>query len=289
MTTPPQGRWLGASMVAISGIAFGTLGVFGRGAIGAGLTVPQLLCLRFLGGAAVMWLLAVSRRELVRLPATKLAGLALMGAFFVGEAWLYFESSRRIPVALTALLLYLFPAIVVLVSWVALRRPPGRWGALALVLTSIGISLAIGAPVESLDLLGLVLGAGSAISYSGYILLGAKVHEGLAPTLSSAVVMTAAGLLFGIASLFGAPLEPSAVGAAWPSLLGVVLVGTVIPIPLLLFGIARIGPTRASIISTLEPVTAALCGLVVLHEALSPLQWTGAGLVVGGVLLAAKS
>ena len=62
-----------------------------------------------------------------------------------------------------------------------------------------------------------------------------------------------------------------------------------IPIPLLLFGIARIGPTRASIISTLEPVTAALCGLVVLHEALSPLQWTGAGLVVGGVLLAAKS
>ena len=60
--------------------------------------------------------------------------------------------------------------------------------------------------------LGLVLGAGSAISYSGYILLGAKVHEGLSPTLSSAVVMTAAGLLFGVASLFGAPLDPSAIG-----------------------------------------------------------------------------
>lgn len=288
MTTPSQGRWLGASMVAISGIAFGTLGVFGRGVIGAGLTVPQLLCLRFLGAAVVMWLLAAARRELVRLPLRKLAGLALMGAFFVGEAWLYFESSRRIPVALTALLLYLFPAIVVLVSWIALSRPPGTWGIAALALTSIGISLAIGAPVESLDLLGLVLGAGSAISYSGYILVGAKVQEGLRPTLSSAVVMTAAGLLFGVASAFGAPLEPAAISASWPSLLGVVLVGTVIPIPLLLFGIARIGPARASIISTLEPITAAVGGVFLLHEPLTAVQWAGAGLVVGGVLLAAK-
>lgn len=280
-------RWLGSLMVALSGIAFGTLAVFGRSALGAGLPVPQMLALRFLGGAAVMWALTASRKELTWPSRSTLLGLSAMGALFVGEAWLYFESSRRIPVGLTALLLYLFPVIVVIVSWLVLRRPLGRSGALALLLSSIGVGLAIGAPVESLDPLGVALGAGAALSYSGYILLGARVQPELAPTLRSAVVMTVAGLLFTIAAL-GTSLDLDVVAAAWPALLGVVIVGTVLPIPLLLFGMARIGASRASIISTLEPVTAAIGGVVILHEALSPWQWIGAALVLVGVLVAAK-
>jgi drug/metabolite transporter (DMT)-like permease len=67
-----------------------------------------------------------------------------------------------------------------------------------------------------------------------------------------------------------------------------VIIGTVIPIPLLLFGMTRIGASRASIISTLEPISAALCGLIFLHETMTALQWVGAASVIGAVLLVAR-
>ena len=45
--------------------------------------------------------------------------------------------------ALTALLLYLFPSLVVVVSWLAFKEPPGRAGIIALALATGGIALAV--------------------------------------------------------------------------------------------------------------------------------------------------
>jgi drug/metabolite transporter (DMT)-like permease len=46
----------------------------------------------------------------------------------------------------------------------------------------------------------------------------------------------------------------------------------------------RVGASRASIISTLEPISAALCGLVFLDEGLTPLQGLGGALVLAAVI-----
>ena len=81
------------------------IGVIGAcsGSSAAGLSVSQMLMLRFLGGALVLWALAFARREVTKLPLLKLAGFSALGLLYVAEAWLYFESSQRIPIALTAL------------------------------------------------------------------------------------------------------------------------------------------------------------------------------------------
>ena len=275
-------------MVAISGISFGTLSVFNRQLAAVGLSVSQMLMLRFLGGALVLWVLAIARREVTRLPLLKVAGFSALGLLYVAEAWLYFESSQRIPIALTALLLYLFPSLVVVVSWLAFKEPPGRAGIIALALATGGIALAVGTPSGSLDLLGVALGASTALVYTVYVLLGAKVQPGVDPTFGSAILMSIAALGFGIGALVQGRLDFSAALAAWPSVAGLVVIGTVIPIPLLLFGMTRIGASRASIISTLEPISAALCGLFFLHETMTALQWVGAASVIGAVLLVAR-
>jgi drug/metabolite transporter (DMT)-like permease len=277
-------RVLGGVMVAVSGVSFGTLSVFNRQLAAAGLSVPQMLLLRFLGGALVLWTLAVARGEVRRLPLRKLAGFGALGLLYVAEAWLYFESSQRIPIALTALLLYLFPSLVVLVAWLWFREAPGRRGVAALGLATLGIALAVGNPAGALDGLGVALGAGTAVVYTVYVLLGARVQPGVGPAFGSAVLMSIAAMGFGLGALVQGRLDFTGAVVAWPSVVGLVVIGTVVPIPLLLFGMTRIGPARASIISTLEPISAALCGLA-LGESMTGLQWLGAGLVVGAVVV----
>lgn len=275
------------AMVAVSAIAFGTLAVFNRH-LASTLSVPQMLCLRFAGGALVLWLVALARREVRRLPTRQALGFAALGLFYVGEAWLYFESSQRIPIALTALLLYLYPSLVVSAGWFFGGDAPGRRGIAALVTSSVGIALAVGAPEGSLDAAGVAFGVGTALVYTGYILLGARVQPGAGPAFGSAVLMTVSACVFGVAaSVSGWPSSPWVDLA--PDLVGLIVLGTAVPIPLLLIGMTRIGPSQASIISTLEPISAALCGAVFLNEALSPVQLVGAALVVTSVAIVATT
>jgi drug/metabolite transporter (DMT)-like permease len=117
-----------------------------------------------------------------------------------------------------------------------------------------------------------------------YVLLGARVQPGVGPAFGSAVLMSIAAMGFGLGALVQGRLDFTGAVVAWPSVVGLVVIGTVVPIPLLLFGMTRIGPARASIISTLEPISAALCGLA-LGESMTGLQWLGAGLVVGAVVV----
>ena len=65
----------------------------------------------------------------------------------------------------------------------------------------------------------------------------------------------------------------------------IALVATVLPIAAFLAGVRRIGPSRATILGTVEPpVTIALSALV-FAERLGALQIVGAGLVLSGVLI----
>ncbi|MBL8923898.1 MAG: EamA family transporter [Myxococcaceae bacterium] len=278
----------GGLMVAVSGLSFGTLSVFNRALAEAGVPVAQMSFLRFLGGAAVLWAIALSRNEPAPLPRGKLAGLFALGVLFVGEAWLYFESSRRIPIAVTAVLLYLFPALVALVSRVIFGERLGVVGLVALALSLSGTALVVGAPAGALEVLGVLLGVGSAVAYSGYVLVGSRVQPGVPPTFASAVISTSAAAVFAIGAIVQGETSFSGAASAWPSVVGLVLLGSVVPVPLLLFGMARIGANRASVISTLEPVSAAICGLLFLGETMTALQWLGAAAVVSAALVASR-
>lgn len=283
-----RAQLFGGLMVAVSGLSFGTLSVFNRALAEAGVPVAQMSFLRFLGGAVVLWAIALARREVAPLARAKLAGFFTLGVLFVGEAWLYFESSRRIPIAVTAVLLYLFPSLVALVSRVVFHERLGVAGVIALGLSLGGTALVVGTPSGALEVLGVLLGVGSAVAYSGYVLLGARVQAGVPAAFASAVISTSAAVVFGLASLARGETALGGALSAWPAVAGMVLLGSVVPVPLLLFGMARIGANRASVISTLEPVAAAICGLLFLGETMTPLQWLGAGSVVTAVLVASR-
>lgn len=273
----------GLVLVVMAGLCFATIGIFNRLAAARGVSVPAALALRFAVAALLLGAAAAGRN--VRVAGRRLAGLALLGALFVLEAALFFVSSRRIPVALTALLLYLYPAWVMLLAWALRGERPGRGAALALALALSGITLAIGFPAQRLDPLGVALGLASSLGYAVYMFLGARFQRGLPPLVTTLWVTTSAALL-ALALAFAQGRFTLALDAGgWGAVLGLAVLGTALPTLLVMAGLARIGATQASIACTVEPVAAAFLGAAVLHEHLRAPQAAGGGLVVLAVLI----
>ena len=277
-------RTTGILLVVAAGCSFATIGICNHFAADWGVTVPAALAWRFTLAAALLWAV-VPFRHRVRLEPRRLGTLALMGGLFVLEATLFFISSRRIPVALTALLLYLYPAHVMILSWVFRGERPGRGGVLALVLALAGIALAIGFPAHRLDVLGVLLGLCSSVGYAVYMFLGSRLQRGLPPLVATLWISTFAALL----TLALGGLHLAVRNGAWPSLLGLAVLGTVVPTVLVMAGLARITATQASIACTVEPVATAVMGALLLGERLQSLQMVGGLLVIAAVLVLSLS
>ncbi len=275
----------GLLLVALSGLCFGLLPAFNRYAAARGLGVPTLLGFRFLVSGAALWAWLLMKREPIRLGTRQRWGFLFMGLLYVLESGLYFLSSRRIPGALTALLLYLYPAMVALWEWAAGRHPLRGRGLAALLCSLLGTGLAVGAPGHGTDTLGLILGLMTAFGYTAYMLIGAKLQKGASALLASAWVMTSAGAVFLAIALATGTWQPGIALRAWKPLLGLIVLCTVLPIPLLLAGLARVGAARASVMSTLEPLSAAIFGALLLSEWLRPMQWAGGALILFAVIL----
>jgi drug/metabolite transporter (DMT)-like permease len=71
----------------------------------------------------------------------------------------------------------------------------------------------------------------------------------------------------------------------WLWLAGIVAVSTVAAIVLFFAGLARVGPSRASIISTVEPLVTVSLAFVVFGERLAAIQLLGGALVLASVVL----
>lgn len=277
----------GILLVAASGLAFGLLSIFNRQAAALGLGVPTLLAFRFLIAAAVLWSWLLARGVTVRLPLGTAIGLMAMGGLYVVEAGLYFLSARRIPVALTAVLLYLYPALVAVVTWLRGRHAfTGRDG-LALALSLGGTALAVGRLGGATDTLGVLMGLATAVGYTTYLLLGERVQRGLPTLVVAACVITTAGFGFLAWALLSHAWQPAVALQAWKPLLGLACLCTLLPIPLHLAGLARIGAPKAAMVSTTEPISAAIFGALLLHEIPNALQAVGASLILIAVVLLA--
>jgi drug/metabolite transporter (DMT)-like permease len=283
-------RRSGTVLCIASAAAFGAMGVFGKLAYEQGVTVGTLLATRFLLAGALFWGLLAARGEAraVRVvPRRDLAhALALGACGYALQAGGYFAALERIDASLLALLLYTFPAMVAVAAIVLGRERADARRLTALALASGGLVLVLaGAGTGALEPLGVALGLGAAVVYTTYILASERITERVAPLLLSALVCTGAAGTLTVAGLALGTLHPARVSTAgWGWLAAIAAVSTVAAIALFFAGLRRVGPTTASILSTVEPLVTVSLAFLVFGETLSPVQLTGGALVLGAVV-----
>jgi drug/metabolite transporter (DMT)-like permease len=283
---------MGPVLVLASAAAFGALAIFGKLAYDAGVSPDALLLVRFALAAGLLGLVLLARPSLRRVPPggsrrrLLLTALALGAVGYAAQAGLFFAALERMDASLLSLILYTFPAMVT-VGAVLLGRDrltPAR-GA-ALVAASAGTLLVLLATGGlRFDPLGAGLAFGSAVVYTGYILVSDSVVHGLPPVLLSALVMTGAATTFGTRVTLTGGVDLTFGPRGWLWLACIAVLSTVVAMLTFFAGLRRTGPSTTAILSTFEPVVTTALAALTLGESLTPLQLLGGALVLAAVPL----
>lgn len=218
------------------------------------------------------------------LPLTVLFGLSIAGANFM-----YYASLSRLPVAVAITTQYTGPGLVV--GWTALaerRRPSGRVLA-ALAAAMLGVALLAELPSVltdgelRVDGFGLLAAIASAFCYATYMITAE--HMGRALGAERSVLrgfLVASALWIVVQASRGRPDTLLDARFAF----GVVFLAvatTIAPFMLFVWAVERVRASDASIVSTLEPLAAALIAFVWLGQRLSAMQIAGGLLVIVGI------
>jgi drug/metabolite transporter (DMT)-like permease len=134
------------------------------------------------------------------------------------------------------------------------------------------------------------MGVGAALAYTAYILVADRTGLEMPPLELSALVCVGATFTFAVFGLVSGDLDFGFDGEGWLWLAAIAVVSTALPIATFFAGMARVGPSTASILSTFEPVVTVTLAYLAFDERLSLAQLAGAALVLSAaVMLAAPS
>ena len=279
-------RLTGIILIAISAASFGTLAIFGRYAYAENIDTFTLLFLRFGFSASFMTIMLILRKE--PYPRGRiLAQLIGMGGIgYAGQSFLYLTAIKYASAGLVALLLYLYPFFVAILSMIFLKEKLTRTKAIALVIALCGTALTVG-PVSG-QIIGAIMAIVAALGYSIYIIIGANVMKHVSPFQSSTVIFTSASVVYGILT-FSNGIHLPQTNFGWMVIAGIVVVSTIIPVTTFLAGLERIGPTNAAMLSTVEPIVTVLLATWLFGDQLLPIVLIGGGLILMAVVLLTRS
>ena len=281
----------GIAYVVASATAFGAMAIFARYAYRDGVDTTTLLALRFsIAGAFLVVACVVARVDWPR--GRDLATLVALGAVgYAGQAASFFTALTMAPAGLVALLLYLHPAIVALLAaWRGherLTRPTLFALAAALAGTALTVGPALAEGAGGTHPAGIAFGVLAAVIYALYIVVSTGVASRVDPLAMSTVVIASAAVLFVALALARGPVLPGNAGG-WAAVAAIALVSTVAAITWFFAGLRRLGPTRASTLSTVEPAVTVALAAAVLGERIAAVQLAGGALILAAVAMLAR-
>ena len=258
---------LGASL-------WGLIGLFNRHLTAGGFSAQSIVAVRNIGGLLVLTaVLLVTDRKALRIQPRHLPwffGTGVVSILFFTLC--YFRCQQIASLAVAAILLYTAPAFVVILSAILWRDRLTGKKLLALVLAFLGCAFVSGILEGGLQLTpaALALGVASGFFYGLYSIFARfalRHYQPLTVTYYT-FVFAALGSLFLLRPGEIAPAFHS--GAMVLYILGLVVIATVLPYIFYTRGLAGVDSGRASILASVEPVVAALVGVIAFGE---PLGW----------------
>lgn len=207
---------------------------------------------------------------------------AVAGLGVAGNFSFYFLSIAQGSVAVAATLMYCAPVFVYLLSFaLGLERPSLlKWAAVVLVMLGVGLLTQIyDLGASGVTPLGVAAGLLAGLSYAVFI-FGFKYaapHGSPQAILVIAFAVLAAVLIWpgDFAQTLAVLTTPD-----WALFAALGLFGAGLSFVLYIVGLKHTAPAVASVVAMVEPVTASLFGLLVLHEHLVLAQLLGAALIL---------
>jgi drug/metabolite transporter (DMT)-like permease len=285
--------WSGVLLAAGGAVGFASKGIFAKFLYARGMSFETLLALRSslslpLMWAWVLWLKGWGSIRSASRGAVLGASLGGIICYCIGSLF-NFYALTLLPASVERVILFSYPAMIVLAGMSMGRGSPSARVVIAIGLTYLGIFLTVGGFDASLvraNSTGAVYVLICAATYAFYFLVSERYVRTLGSQQFALYAMTSAGialmLLFWIRiGWHRLHLEL----ADWALMAGIVLFATVLPMFMAAEGVRRIGAQRAALAGTIGPVATLAMAAVLLGERLKPMQLAGSALIVIGILV----
>ncbi|MFZ5438878.1 MAG: DMT family transporter [Myxococcota bacterium] len=261
-------RATGLLLIALAATLWGTWPLYTRGAGPGGIAIGFVTL-------AVMSLPApfvFRRRDFADRGAV--IALGLVGLADAANVVLYFSALARGPVVVGVLTHYLAPTLVALLAPLLLDEPRSRRALLASPLVLLGLGLVLGHD-DGGGSVGrtALLGAGSAVFYAVVVLGSRRAGKTFGPLAVTSLHSVVSALALLVA--FRQEALPTAVDRGLLIVLFGALVNGLIGAALFNVSLRLVGAQLVGVLTYLEPLTAALLGVVVLGEPFTALGALG--------------
>ncbi len=284
----------GVILTMLSAIVFGfafTLGPLTYGEAGSNPTT--LTFLRNLISLPILYVILLKQNVSLKVTGKELVNLGILGG--IGNAFttlLLFISFSLIDVGIATTIHFIYPVFVTLGCVIFYKEKLSMQKALALVIATAGIACFFFGVDMSQGLsggmfLGLVLAIVSGVTYAFYIIYidktGLKNQPVFKITFYVALVSTIAMGIYG--TITGELVLSSLTPKAWILSAVFSILCTVVALSLLQVGIKLVGASTAAIITTLEPITSIVFGVILLGESLTITKIIACSLIMLGVVV----
>lgn len=251
----------GIIYAVVSSATFGLIPLFSIPLLQAGMTSPAILFYRMLLSAAMMGLVALVTHRNLRISGRDAAVLGLLAVMYAATSLGLLRSYDYIPSGVATTVNFLYPLVgVALLAWGdAGHRDPAR---------------------------GLAFAGMTVVTYVVYIIGVMKSRTAmLDPLVVAFYVLTFSAAIFLVYALSTSGLGVVHTWPTWRSLLLLALLPTVLSNYTLVQAIRHIGPTKTSILGSMEPLTAVLVGVVHFGERFDLDAAAGLILVITAVII----
>lgn len=276
---------IGVINSALAAISYGTNPLFALPMFGFGLGVNSVLFYRYFF-AVIIYFFWLKFFKKVSLKITKEQGffLFILSAFFSLSSLLLFMAFKYMPSGLACTILFIYPVLVALISFIFFKEKITLQTLLAITFTILGIFQLYSGEI-SFNFKGIFLVLMSGLCYALYMVFVRQIKS--VKTMKSEILSFYV-MLFGLSVYifnlkFCINLEPLPNFLSFLCALGLAVIPTIISLETITIGIKLIGSTKTAVLGALEPITALFFGIMVFGEVLTFKIFIGIILIFIGV------
>ena len=251
-----------------SALAFGCMPIFAKIAYTGGANTITVVFLRYFIALIFVSALILIKRIDIKIESKNLyktIWIGIIGYFITGIT--LFMSYNYISVGLATMLHFIYPAIVMVFSRIIFKENLNLNKILALLFSIIGIYVLIGFSACKLSLVGILLALASGFSYATAVLgandSGIKSINSLVLTFYIYIFASLSSLIYGLSTK---QINFHMNFTSIISITTIALVCTFLSVIFVTLSVRIIGPTNVSILSTLEPITSVILGILLFKE-----------------------
>jgi drug/metabolite transporter (DMT)-like permease len=270
----------------VSACCFGSIPILTSIANATGATLISTLVFRYVLATALLVVVSGGVASVLSVGRRAIPLIVLAGAGQAAIAYVSLSALAFIPAGTLTFLFYTYPAWLAAITAARRTEVLTRRRLVALALSLMGILAIVGAPQSgALHASGVALALTAALIYAAYIPMLDHLRADLPATIAATYTASGAAITLVVAGLLTGRLSASLPPTAWIAIGALALFCTALAFVAFLAGLARLGPMRTAIVSTIEPFWAAILGALVLSQPITAGTLVGGAFIAGAVIL----